>query len=263
MRLRIKFQVLHPGQFLPLSYQYELSSWCYKLIHSGDSQFAEFLHSKGYFLNKKNFKLFTFSRLNISNFTIMDDRMKIHSHEISFVISFFVDQAAEKMLIGLFTEQSLRLGDKITQVDLKVKNVDVQQFMVSSERVVLKTTSPIVVGKPMVRENGKLSNKYLHPKDTDFEKYFLQNLTNKYLTARKHNLIKEINLDTPMAFRLLSDEPKLQGVTIKSHTKDETHVKGYAFEFELTAPKELIELGMLAGFGGKNSQGFGGTRLVK
>ncbi len=66
MRLKIHFRVVKPGQWLPLSYQYELSAWIYRIIGSADSDFAEFLHSKGYGRGKKRFKLFTFSNLHMN-----------------------------------------------------------------------------------------------------------------------------------------------------------------------------------------------------
>ncbi|MEM6628491.1 MAG: hypothetical protein AAF694_02415, partial [Bacteroidota bacterium] len=65
-------------------------------------------------------KLFVFSNLHIPHggYTILDDRMKIHAREISFVISFLVPQAAQDLLMGLFKEQSFRLGDRITGIDV-------------------------------------------------------------------------------------------------------------------------------------------------
>ena len=51
MKLKITLEVKQKGQLLPLSYQYELSSWIYGLIYKGDNEFARFLHSKGYDLS--------------------------------------------------------------------------------------------------------------------------------------------------------------------------------------------------------------------
>ncbi|MEM6632617.1 MAG: CRISPR-associated endoribonuclease Cas6, partial [Bacteroidota bacterium] len=102
MQFRITLRLKQPGQLLPLSYQYELSAWIYHLLEQANSDFAKFLHEEGYLAGKKRFKLFVFSNLHIPHggYTILDDRMKIHAREISFVISFLVPQAAQDLLMG-------------------------------------------------------------------------------------------------------------------------------------------------------------------
>ena len=50
---------------------------------------------------------------------------------------------------------------------------------------------------------------------------------------------------------------------IKANTEAQTEVKAYWFDFELTAPKEIIELGLNSGFGSMNSVGFGCGEVVE
>ena len=57
-------------------------------------------------------------------------------------------------------------------------------------------------------------------------------------------------------FKLLS-APKQKLVTIKPYTDNETKVRGFVYSFRLKAPVALQELGYYAGFGEKNSMGFG------
>ena len=57
--------------------------------------------------------------------------------------------------------------------------------------------------------------------------------------------------------------PKSKLITIKSGTAAQTKVKGWVFDFELDAPRELVEVGILAGFGKENAQGFGCGELVQ
>ena len=239
---------------------------CIRDSYKGDNEFATFLHSKGYELEKKKFKLFTFSRLYVDDFKIIDDRMKIWSEEVYFYVSFFVDRAGQHLVRGIikeiFSQEDFRLGDSITQVDFKVKAVEEKELSIEANQVKLQTVSPLMVGKPVMGENGKLSNKYLEPNDEDFEKYFFQNLISKYMTAKAHGFVSNIDFDKKLQFKLLSRKVKRQGVRIKAHTKAETKIIGYQFDFELTAPKELIELGMLAGFGGENALGFGATKFL-
>jgi len=271
MQFKVVFRMLHPGQMLPLSYQYELSSWIYSLIYQANSDFASFLHSQGYVSGNKRFKLFTFSSLWIPpKFEIIDDRIKIHSPEISFVISFLVPQAAEEMIMGLFRLEQFRLGDKITQVDLQTQSIElIPEVQLLTQRypgeiltLRLRTTSPLMVSQPETREGGKLWHQYKSPLDEGYEALLLKNLQHKYQTAVVHDLAKPLNGAADMSFRCLSREPKRRLIRIKAHTPAETKILGYMYDFELTAPVEYIRVGMLAGFGGENALGFGATRLL-
>ncbi len=271
MQFKVIFRVVHPGQMLPLSYQYELSSWIYSLIYKANSDFASFLHSQGYVSGHKRFKLFTFSSLWIPpKFEIIDDRIKIHSREISFVISFLVPQTAEEMIMGLFRLEQFQLGDKITQVDLQTQSIELvpdaqnltQRHAGEQMSVRLKTTSPLMVSQPVEKADGKLWHNYVSPHDEEYDVLLLNNLRNKYQTAVAHGLAKPLTEEVDLTFQCLSQEPKRRLIRIKAHTPAETKIVGYMYDFELTAPMEYIRVGMLAGFGGENALGFGATRLL-
>ncbi len=263
MQFKISFQLQQPGQLLPLSYQYELSAWIYKLISASDSAFGRFLHTQGYTSNNKRFKFFTFSSLYVPEFEIQGDRMKILSPNISFVVSFLVQQAAQDMIIGLFQNQQLRLGDRISQVDLSVEQVHtLPTLKIEKSTVKLRATSPLLVSQPEEKENGKLQHQYLSPAQKNYSHYFWKNLFDKHHTAQKHQLIGDWPEKPVPIFRLLSTSPKKRGIRIKAFTDAETKIIGYMYDFELTAPPEIIRMGMLAGFGGENALGFGATRII-
>lgn len=263
MQFKIVFHVKHPGQLMPLSYQYELSSWLYRLIGSANSDFGEFLHSRGYVSGKKRFKLFTFSQLHVPTYEILGDRMKVLSREVSFVVSFLVERAAQELILGLFHHQSLRLGDKISQIDLAVQSVySLPAPDLAADRVRLRATSPILVSEPEERGDGRLTHNYLHPHDEAYAHFFFQNLLDKYDSARRHQLVEAVDTTQPMQLDILTPEPKRRGIRIKAFTPQETKIIGYVYDFELQAPRELLRVGMLAGFGGENALGFGGTKIL-
>lgn len=262
MRFKIVFRVKGDQRLLPLSYKYELSSWIYKQIERADSPFANFLHNQGYTSQGKRFKLFTFSDLHFPRYEIIGDRIKILSSEISFVISFFVDKAAEALVMGLFHQQSFKLGDQITQILLQVQSLRVLPLIIPEGPLRLKTTAPMVVSKQPDTEKGETHAQYLNPKDPDFEYHFFQNLLTKYSTALLHHLISSIDLSNERSFRLLRSKPKSRLITIKAHRPDETKIRGFLFDFELIAPVELVRFGILSGFGIANAMGFGSTRII-
>jgi CRISPR-associated endoribonuclease Cas6 len=268
MKFKITFQVTKPGQMLPLSYQYELSSWIYSLMAIGNSDFTDFLHQKGFASAGKKYKFFSFSQLCFppKGFSIHGDKMKINAKEISFEISFLMDNASQNLIIGLFEKQQMRLGDRQTQVDLFVKSVELlPQAILEQKTVKLSCSSPMVVSAPVIF-GKKLQHRYLSPNDAEFESYFIQNLIQKYVAATEHELIEpSAGADNiPISFKLLSDKEAVKSrlIKLKANCPAETKVKGFLFDFEIDAAPELIKLGYLSGFGHENAMGFGSVKLI-
>ena len=263
MQIRVTFELLRPGQLLPFSYQYPLSSWIYRLIGRSNSAFSDFLHNEGYGEEGKRFKLFTFSRLKIQDFQKQGDRMKIFSPHISFVISFLAPQAAEEAIMGMFHQEEEKIGDQISQIQVRVKTVQMlREPEFSLGPITISATSPIMVSRPDPGKDGKTGHKYLSPLDQDYETYFFNNLLNKHQEAVAHNLARPIEENPHLRFRLLSQSPRKNLIIIRANTPEQTKIVGYLFDFELEAPAELVRVGLLAGFGGKNALGFGAGRVV-
>ena len=218
MQFRITFQVLQPGQLMPLSYQYELSSWIYSRIHQSDSEFANFLHGQGYGLDNKRFKLFTFSNLWVPpRYEIIDDRMKVWSREISFVVSFLVPRAAAELITGLFKEHRFALGDKISRLDLKTQTIEVLQPLEErSGTLQLRATSPILLSKAHRNTQGKLQHDYLAPSAPDYAERFLNNLLKKHQSALAHGLAAPLPEVYETHFKCLSPKPKSSLIRIKA-----------------------------------------------
>ncbi|MEM1136699.1 MAG: CRISPR-associated endoribonuclease Cas6 [Bacteroidota bacterium] len=269
MRFQIFFE-LEEGRVLPINYQYALSSWIYKVIDRADKDYADFLHKQGYgnFL-KRNYKLFTFSRLNLpyKKWKLIGDRIKFYTNRdrvtLSCTFSFFIDKGAESFIMGLFNNQKLRLGDQLNQVGLSVQRVEARPITVPSNKVHIKAISPILISKPNLKENGKLGADYLNPAaDPDYAHYFIKNLQTKYLSAMQAKGMPLKELDTSdWQFELLS-EAKSNLITLKQHTAAQTRVKPYRYTFSLKAPIPVIEFGLHAGFGEETSQGLGCGELV-
>ena len=62
-------------------------------------------------------------------------------------------------------------------------------------------------------------------------------------------------------FNLLS-VPKSVLITIKANTPQQTKVRGYRYDFEITLPIELMRLLYDCGIGEKNSMGFGMIKII-
>ena len=259
MRIKITLELDKPNQLIPINYQYELSSWIYRVIQIADKSYSERLHSEGVrHADKKAFKHFTFSNLSIPKFEIKGDRIEIQSRTVSLILSCYQDSTAKNFMIGLFQAQKITLGDQYSQAFLTVKQIEaLPDLPTERETLSFKATSPIVVG----RDNDLGHYDYLSPDDPDFKDLLINNLFDKYIS-----LGKSINPEwasRAIQLDILSNKPiKRKKVTIKANTREQTEIVGYLFNFELTAPSELLELGYLSGFGRYNAQGFGASEII-
>jgi CRISPR-associated endoribonuclease Cas6 len=254
MIFQIDLRRTSPENKLPLSYQYELSACIYKVLAKADKEYTDFLHDKGYQYKNKSFKFFSFSNLDCYPYIIDKvDQVIILKKDCSFVISFYVDKAAERFIMGLFQDQKFTLGNQYAKVDFEVGQITSLPMPIFKDKIVLKPTSPIVIGK----KNEEGNDDYLPPDHSDFEAIFIQNLIDKYISI--HQKVPLEWAEHPIGIKIVEDQKmRSKLVTIKANTKEETKVRGFEnFVFELTAPEELIELALLAGVGKMNAEGFG------
>jgi len=239
---------------LPINYQYELSAAIYRIFEHGNTDFSAFLHQKGYFDQNKQFKLFTFSRLYFPSFKIVDDRLRVLSREVSFVISFYPIEAIEPFIQGIFANQRLSVGDKKSTVDFTVTGIEKFQEPEFATQMRYKTLSPINVSFQLP---GKPHALYLQPTDSRFEEILINNLKNKFAAYQSIKFDKSA-LSTDFSFNLEVDKNvKSKLITLKAGTPAETQIRAFDFSFSLSAPIALQRMGYYAGFGEKNAMGFG------
>ena len=242
------------GNMLPANYQYALSSWIYKVISRANQEYSTFLHEKGFGFEGKQFKMFTFSQLDVRPYKIFGNQIQLLGNEISLNIRFLVDSSMENFIKGLFMHQHCGLGnDESTTVDFQVTGVETKPPHAFTDTMRYECFSPIVIST--LRDDRSVA--YLSPEDPAFGAILIQNLIRKQSALALHEGgITSENVKGTYSFRLLN-LPRKKGITIKENSAQETKVISYLFRFQLTAPVELHEVGYYAGFGEKNSMGFG------
>lgn len=250
MELKLTFTRTH-GDLLPANYQYELSSWIYKVLEKADQQYSDFLHNKGFQYEGRRFKMFTFSQLDLRPYEIKGPYIQLCGRTISLIIRFHVDASLEHFIKGLFMEQRFGLGDKNAVTDFEVTGIETIAPPVFRTTMTYQCLSPICVS----RMRGDRTTEYLSPEAHGYGMSLVQNLVRKAAALATTTEAPEPELPD-FHFRLLN-VPRKKGVHIRAHTAGHTQVIGYLFHFELTAPVDLHEIGYDAGFGEKNSMGFG------
>ena len=247
---------------IPVDYQYYLSSWIYSILEKGDHTYASFLHDKGYTAgtNGKIFKLFSFSRLSFE-YDHSYDRSSfiVKSPEISMKARFKVDQAIEGFVKGLFTDQVLKLKNGYNSMaSFLVKTIETSKVQIFQDYAHIRATSPIVISQ----RSDTAQEEYLSPTHDNYEQLFFTNLFDKYLASG--GSIKPEWHSMKSSFKLLHPNwIKSKLVTIKSESRQETKVRGWIYDFEIVAPREVIEIGLLGGFGKECGMGFGFGDVIR
>ncbi|NOZ46156.1 MAG: CRISPR-associated endoribonuclease Cas6, partial [Chlorobi bacterium] len=187
MRFKIELELLRQNSdnLLPLNYQYELSSWIYKVLNYGNPEFAKWLHSQGYGNNAKHFKLFTFSNLLIEKYKIHADRLKILSPKVTLYISFYPLEAITPFVTGLFNNQTVSIGDKISKVSFMVRSIEKNAEPVFTNGMSFRCLSPIIVS---YKSTDKKYADYMYPKGENFIELFRNNLIQKFNVFYKEEI---------------------------------------------------------------------------
>ena len=248
--MRLQITLNHrPNQVLPINYQYLISSWIYRTLGNADSEFARQLHNQGYDFGGKHYKLFTFSSLQPQWYDI-DKQAKtfiLTRSPTTIALSFYIEDALQHFVVGLFQDLKFTLSSGTAfQVDFEVASIEVLPKPAFQPTMRFSLQTPICISQD---REGERYAQYLHPEDKDYATLLVQNLLRKQQALQA---IPTSQANTPLAlpvtlFRLLST-PKRSPRTIKN-----IKVIGYVFDFELSAPVELLELGYYGGFGEKNS----------
>ena len=252
MRIKLTLNLTTKHRMLPMDYQYYISAWIYKVLKQADSDFAHFLHEKGYGKSDtKLYKLFCFSRLDFGRPKLWKEKklFEISAKEITLKISFGVNEAATNFIKGLFISQEFYIGDRFNGIDFKVVSVEVLTEPKFSETMKYHLETPWVVSYK--NENDKYPQ-YLSANHNSFNMLAAKHIVEKYNNTLQSNSLTIDNIKL-----CLTSDFKRSGIALKPGTKEQTRVIGNLFDFELTTLTEVHQMIWNAGISEKSSSGFG------
>jgi CRISPR-associated endoribonuclease Cas6 len=257
MRLKLKLNA-KPNGTISANYAYALQAVIYKVLEQADPVFSQWLHEHGYEVSGRKFKLFTFDLLR-GEFRINSEKRTISfpTGNIEWVVSFCVEETLEKFVMGLFHRQRLQVATPGGRIDFDVQSVEVLPTPVFSETMRFRAKMPIFIQE---KRDDQTQATYLSPKDNNYEKLFFGNLERKFQAA-KRKTFKHPSSDCLL--RLLSSPKSRKFDVLKKELDKPIEVRGFIFDFEITAPVKWLRIGYEAGFGGKNSSGFGFCEVLK
>jgi CRISPR-associated endoribonuclease Cas6 len=257
MRLKIEL-VTEANTIIPANYFYPLSAAVYKLLKLGSPEFAEFLHEKGYSLNGKRYKLFSFA-LRFGQFRFENNYIKLISPSATlFITSPLTSEFIQNFIIGTFERQTIEINNSLFSLSF-METLPEPEI---TNKMKFSLLSPLVLSTK--REvNGRLMPYYFRYTDDikDINEALINNLRNKYRLINNkgaENKIVRLTWDTNYIENAAGSKKRLtKKQTIKEGRADETEIVGNLLPFTLEGDKELIKTGYDCAFGEKNALGFG------
>lgn len=137
------------------------------------------------------------------------------------------------------------------QNNLKVEEIQILNSAVEDDEIIVETLSGIVAYSTLYKTDKSKFTYYFMPQERDFNRIVSENLVKKY------NAFYNTDLSLDKGIEIVPlDKPK----QILTYYKDFI-IKCADGKFLIRGDKRLLQLGLDAGFGSKNSQGFGCVKL--
>ncbi len=240
LELESKF-VYHITLVLP----YHYVEWVQAAIYNSMQQnVAHAVHDIGFPVDNRPLRLFCFSRIQ-GRFRIAKETIAF-TYPVRLVIASPLKLLIQQFVNALVTASEFHIGPETC----RLASVSVDDIDIHTSHIRVRTLSPITVHSTMMKPDGRSYTVYYHPKEHEFEEQVLQNLLRKYIAVTGSPLLLD-KASPPFRLRF-KREAKLNIVQYKKII-----IKGYSGIFDVEGPSELLQMGWDAGFGDRNSQGFG------
>lgn len=246
MRLRIKFGI-RPGSTVDFNYHWPLSAMVYSSLSKAAPDFTRTLHDSGFpQLDGPSFKFFTFSTLwaGKGKTRIEKGKLVFDTDHLIWRFGSPVPVVSTLFAEGLLSSKEVRIADLEAEV-MEVSNERLPDL--GKGFASFNCISPLVASEA----DEKLGHRYLFPDSASFWSTVENNLYKKWETL--HGTAPSGKVIFNPDHNYISSRNTGKKVTIK----DRYIVKGHLVPFSVEGPPELLSLGYNAGFGSRNSLGFG------
>jgi CRISPR-associated endoribonuclease Cas6 len=248
MRVKLTLAALRQRAALPLNYQHAVASLIYAVLGQASAEFATRLHDEGFNDGGRSFKLFTFSRLDARSARIAGETLLLEDPAVSFQISSPVADFIEHFVEGLFRAETFRIADAAFRLE-GVETLAPPDF---TSRMRMRALSPVTETTSV---EGSKHARFLDLSD-EWSEIVSRNLARKFRALHGREPADAILrwtwdrayvADAGRKGRRLSKLTDIRGIK----------VRGWLAPFHVEGSRELIEIGYEAGYGSRNSMGFG------
>lgn len=232
---------------LPLNYQHAVASFIYATLASSSTEFASKVHDIGYRTNGRSFKLFTFSRLQTTKARVDEDTIVLENPEVSLQISSPVGEFIEHLIGGFSGNRVL----EIASARFQLARAELIPPPIFQERMTFRALSPITETVRGEREHPS----FLSLAD-DWSEVIRGNLLRKYEVLYGHQPDDQTLVWTWDKDYIARADERGKRLSVLKEIRG-IKIRGWLAPFTVEGSISLIEMGYEAGFGSRNSMGFG------
>lgn len=237
MKYRIRF-VAEERIILPIQYKHVIQAAFLKWIGEGD--YTDFIHSTGYVMGKRNYKLYTISDI-LSQGKKAGSQL-LFDKKIEILISSCMGKMDELILNAIQEDKVFVLGKRELFVD-EYENIEE-----AYDECVVRTVSPVTIHSTFELPGGRKKTYYYSVNDLEFSNMIKENLIRKYKSI--YGVVPEDD-----NFHIVPmDKSKIRKMIVNYKS---TVIVGWKADFKLTGNPEMIRIALLAGIGARNSIGMG------
>ena len=239
MRIRITLDMLNKK--IPVNYRSLLQGGIYNCIFADEN--SEKIHDYGYKIDKRKFKLFTFSELYGKTEYLQKSKELLFLSSAYFEFS-SIDDKLVLAITNFITQNKTFIIQK--------KKINILSLEYINDNDCKNTTAEFTTSSPItaykVVEGKKTS--YLHPISAEFSDSIINNLSKKYYLVYKENM------------------PEIQIVSISNIKEKRVYFRNnfsiaYHCSIKITGlTNKIYQVILACGLGSKNSSGFGMVKKV-
>ena len=265
--MRLLLKLLTKDTSLSLNYNFFLSSAINKLLQFDSPQFSKFLHQRGYPVDGKMYRLFSFALifektdLAYPAISILSPQAKLY------ITSPIVDDFIRSHFIRTFHNQSLEILEHSCKISFTIEQIESLPDPVFGEVNYFKPLSPFILSVKRAWRH-KFTQYYFRYTDdiTEINAALNENLKSKYeMIYKKPYAGKDVTFawdENYISAYLQKNKKLIKKITLLKRGFQPVEYIGNKIPFTLTGSKELINVGYQCGFGEKTSMGFGLVEAV-
>ena len=255
MRVLLTLSAARSQARLPLNYNHAVASLIYGILGSASEKFAAMLHDTGFEVAGRRFKLFTFSRLMPRASHVAGGNLVLDDPQVELLISSPLREFVETFVAGLFQSETFR-------IDREEFHLEAAQTLAAPEfssPMTFRALSPITETVP---EAGREHARFLSVNDSDelWSEIIGRNLSRKYVALHQtepEDTSLRWEWDREYIEQYESRGKRASVLLSIGSGPEEIKVRGWLAPFTVSGSIELIRLGYEAGYGSRNSIGFG------
>lgn len=246
MKLKISL-ISDKSVVLPKEFNYITQALIYRLI---DKLPSRWLHDGGFKIEKRSFKLFTFSSIVEKGKYQSSKELFIFPHTISFYISSPVSWILEQVAKNTVFREKIIFGEN----NMRISSVEIlKDEEITENKIRINALTPIETHSTLLKGDGGKKTYYYSPSESEYSELINENLRKKWSAFYRNECPYHIKIE-PFQMKYCRERIRSFKGTV---------IKGWTGHFWLEGELEFLLFALATGLGSRNSGGFGFIEKVE